>query len=140
VGMDVQARHACLAAIGALASEGKTIVLTTHYLEEADQVAGRVVVIDRGVVIADATPGEIKARVPSKRVRFRTPGGLTAGDLAGLAVERLELRGPEVRFLSKDPEAILRVLFRRGLAIADLEVAGADLEEAFIALTGRGGP
>src|SRR3989442_14837116 len=62
VGMDVEGRRAVLESIRALSAAGKTIVLTTHYLEEADQLASRIVVIDRGVVIADATPREIKAR------------------------------------------------------------------------------
>jgi ABC-2 type transport system ATP-binding protein len=58
VGMDVEARRGVLASIRALSSAGKTIVLTTHYLEEADQLAHRIVVIDHGVVIADATQGD----------------------------------------------------------------------------------
>src|SRR6185436_18262588 len=70
VGMDVEARRGVLASVRALSNAGKTIVLTTHYLEEADQLAHRIVVIDHGVVIADATPREIKARIPSKRVNF----------------------------------------------------------------------
>jgi ABC-2 type transport system ATP-binding protein len=140
VGMDVEARHACLETIAALARAGKTIVLTTHYLEEADQVARRVVVIDRGVIIADGSPGEIKARVPSKRVRFRAPVGVEAAAFAGLPVERLELGGGEVRFLSNEPEAVLRELFRREVPVRDLEVAGAALEEAFISLTSRSAP
>ncbi|HVQ76024.1 MAG TPA: ABC transporter ATP-binding protein [Candidatus Binatia bacterium] len=136
VGMDVAARRACLDAIGTLAREGKTVVLTTHYLEEADQVASRIVVIDHGVIVADAAPGAIKARVPSKRVRFRSAGALDASAFTGLPVERLELSGGEVRFLSSAPEAVLRELFGRGVPIEDLEVAGAALEEAFLSLTG----
>src|SRR5437867_10141414 len=77
VGMDVEARRGVLESIHALSAAGKTIVLTTHYLEEADQLAHRIVVIDRGVVIADATPREIKSRIPSKRINFKpdTPIG-----------------------------------------------------------------
>jgi ABC-2 type transport system ATP-binding protein len=140
VGMDVEARRACLETIADLARAGRTIVLTTHYLEEADQVAQRVVVIDRGAIIADGAPGEIKARVASKRVRFRTPTELGRADFAGLPVERLEIEGAEVRFLSNEPEAVLRELFRRKVVLSDLEVAGAALEEAFISLTNRRAP
>jgi ABC-2 type transport system ATP-binding protein len=139
-GMDVEGRRACLETIAALAGAGKTVVLTTHYLEEADQVARRVVVIDGGVIIADGSPGEIKARVPSKRVRFRAPAGLEAPAFVGLPVERLEVAAGEVRFLSNEPEAVLRELFRREVAVADLEVAGAALEEAFLSLTHRNAP
>jgi ABC-2 type transport system ATP-binding protein len=139
VGMDVEGRQTFLKAIRALADEQRTIVLTTHYLGEADALARRIVVIDHGVVIADATPAEIKARIPSKRVHFRTAGpGLGAAVFDGLPVTGLECAGDRVRLLSAEPESVLRELFRRGVAMADLEVAGADLEEAFLALTARG--
>jgi ABC-2 type transport system ATP-binding protein len=138
VGMDVEARRAFLAAIRELASGARTIILTTHYMEEADALAGRIVVIDHGVVIADAAPAEIKARIPSKRVSFRTPQPLAAGALEGLPVTALEQTGGRVRLLSAAPETVLRELFRRGVEVRDLEVVGADLEEAFLALTSRG--
>jgi ABC-2 type transport system ATP-binding protein len=140
VGMDVEARRTFLDAIRRLADERRTIVLTTHYLEEADALARRIVVIDHGVVIADATPAEIKARIPSKRVHFRTTPGLSASAFEGLPVTALECAGDRVRLLSAEPETVLRELFRRGVAVADLEVAGADLEEAFLALTSRRAP
>jgi len=100
VGMDVEARHAFLDAIRRLADARRTIVLTTHYLEEADALARRVVVIDHGVVIADATPAEIKARIPSRRVNFRTTPGLSATVFDGLPVTVLECAADRVRLLS----------------------------------------
>jgi ABC-2 type transport system ATP-binding protein len=138
VGMDVEARRALLSAIRELAGDGRTIVLTTHYLEEADALAGRIVVIDHGVVIADAAPADIKARMPSKRVSFRVPRPLADGVLDGLSVTALEQAGGRVRLLSAAPETVLCELFRRGVEVRDLEVVGADLEEAFLALTSRG--
>jgi ABC-2 type transport system ATP-binding protein len=140
VGMDVEARQAFLRSIRDLAGAERTIVLTTHYLEEADALAGRIVVVDRGLVIADGAPAEIKARVSSKRVLFRTAGTLDAAMLDGLPVTRFERSGDRVRLLSAEPEAVLRELFRRGVAVDDLQVVGADLEEAFLALTGTGQP
>ena len=137
VGMDVEARQIFLASLRRFAAEGKTIALTTHYLEEADQLAQRIVVIDHGVVIADATPGEIKARVAGKRVRFRAAGPLGDEVLHGLPVQGLEIADHRVSFLSNEPEAILRELFARGVAVADLEVVGATLEEALLSLTRR---
>jgi ABC-2 type transport system ATP-binding protein len=137
VGMDVEGRRAVLASIRTLSAAGKTIVLTTHYLEEADHLASRIVVIDRGVVIADATPREIKARIPSKRISF----GVTApvGDAAfqGLPVQSLEVQDRRVSLLSSEPEQVLKALFERSVTICDLEVTGADLEEAFLSLTSR---
>jgi ABC-2 type transport system ATP-binding protein len=137
VGMDVEARQAFLTSIRELARAERTIVLTTHYLEEADALARRIVVIDHGVVIADAAPEALKARMPSKRVRFRTTAVLDAAAFDGLPVTSLDQVGDRVRLLSAEPETVLRELFRRGVDIADLEVAGADLEEAFLALTAR---
>ncbi|HYM51491.1 MAG TPA: ABC transporter ATP-binding protein [Candidatus Limnocylindrales bacterium] len=139
VGMDVEARRAFLGSIREFFQEGKTIVLTTHYLEEADQLAGRVVVIDRGVTIADAPPAQIKARVAGKRVSFTARPPLQASDFDGLTLSHLEIDGARVRLLSNAPEAVLGAIFRRGIAVADLEVVGADLEEAFLALTARDG-
>jgi len=137
VGMDVEARRAFLAGMRTASSAGKTIVLTTHYLEEADALAERIVVIDHGVVIADTSPRELKARVASKRVSFSVAVPLSDDALAGLPVMSVQCSGPRVRLLSNTPEVVLRTLFERGVAITDLEVTGADLEEAFLALTRR---
>jgi ABC-2 type transport system ATP-binding protein len=137
VGMDVEARRAFLAGMRTASSAGKTIVLTTHYLEEADALAERIVVIDRGVVLADTSPQELKARVASKRVSFRVAVPLGDDALAGLPVMSIQCSGQHVRLLSNEPETVLRVLFERGVAIADLEVTGVDLEDAFLALTRR---
>jgi len=137
VGMDVEGRRAVLESIRALSAAGKTIVLTTHYLEEADHLASRIVVIDRGVVIADATPREIKARIPSKRITFSAAKPVGDATFRGLPVQSLEVRDHRVGLLSSEPELVLKALFERGVAIQDLEVTGADLEEAFLSLTSR---
>jgi len=128
VGMDVEGRRAVLGSIRALSAAGKTIVLTTHYLEEADQLAGRIIVIDRGVVIADATPREIKSRIPSKRISFNTGATVSDATFRGLPVQNLEVADHRVRLLSNEPELVLKALFERGVAVRDLEVTGADLE------------
>src|SRR3984893_10624602 len=133
VGMDVEGRRSFIERIAEFIQIGRTVVLTTHYLEEADQLAKRVIVIDRGVVIADASPQEIKSRVAGKRVRFAA--ALTEKDLEGLPVSTSTIQDHRVQLLTNQPEAVLRELFRRGVEIADLEVAGADLEDAFISLT-----
>lgn len=133
VGMDVEARRAFISSIRTFAGAGRTIVLTTHYLEEADELAERVIVIDRGVLVADAPPEEIKSRVGGKQVSFI--GRLSQDDLRGLPYSNLVLDGDRVRLLSNAPEELLRELFRRGAEIRDLQVVGADLEEAFLDLT-----
>jgi ABC-2 type transport system ATP-binding protein len=135
VGMDVEGRRRFLDEIGELAARGRTIVLTTHYLEEADQLARRVIVVDHGHVIADATPAAIKARVAGKRITFSTAVTLDDGQLAGLPLSSKVVEDHRVKLLTNEPEAVLRELFRRGIDMRDLEVSGADLEEAFIAMT-----
>jgi len=134
VGMDVEGRRSFIERIAEFANMGRTVVLTTHYLEEADQLAKRVIVIDRGLVIADASPQEIKSKVAGKRVRFAA-AGLAAQDFSGLPVTGLEIKDHQVQLFTNEPEAVLRSLFNRGSEISELEVSGADLEEAFISLT-----
>lgn len=134
VGMDVEGRRSFIERIAEFANLGRTVVLTTHYLEEADQLARRVIVIDRGVVIADASPQEIKSKVAGKRVRF-TAVAVTDKDLDGLPITTTTISDHRVQLLTNQPEAVLRELFRRGVELSDLEVSGADLEEAFISLT-----
>ncbi len=134
VGMDVEGRRSFIERIAEFIQMGRTVVLTTHYLEEADQLAKRVIVIDRGLVIADASPQEIKSRVAGKRVRFRA-AALAEKDLEGLPVTTSTIVDHSVQLLTNQPEAVLRELFRRGVEISDLEVSGADLEDAFISLT-----
>jgi ABC-2 type transport system ATP-binding protein len=134
VGMDVEGRRSFIERIAEFAQMGRTVVLTTHYLEEADQLAKRVIVIDRGLVIADASPKEIKSKVAGKRVQF-TAVALTDKDLDGLPITTSTMADHRVQLLTNQPEAVLRELFRRGIEISDLEVSGADLEDAFISLT-----
>ena len=136
VGMDVEGRRSFIERIAEFIQTGRTVVLTTHYLEEADQLAKRVVVIDHGVVIADASPQEIKSRVAGKRVRF-TSTALTEKEMEGLPVTTSTFVDHTVQLLTNQPEAVLRELFRRGVEMSDLEVSGADLEDAFISLTTR---
>jgi ABC-2 type transport system ATP-binding protein len=134
VGMDVEGRRSFIERIAEFAGLGRTVVLTTHYLEEADQLAKRVIVIDRGLVIADASPQEIKAKVAGKRVRFKS-ATLMAKDFDGLPVTSSAIDDHTVQLLTNEPEAVLKELFRRGIDIEELEVSGADLEDAFISMT-----
>jgi ABC-2 type transport system ATP-binding protein len=135
VGLDVEGRRLFLQEIAGLAGRGRTVILTTHYLEEADLLARRVVVIDRGRIIADSTPAEIKSRVAGKRIRFTSSNAVTEAQLEGLALTGHQIEGSQVRLLTNEPETVLRELFSRGIEMHDLEVSGADLEEAFVAMT-----
>ena len=135
--LDVEARHAFWEQIRAFVQGGKTIVLTTHYLEEADLLANRVLVIDKGQLIADASPAALKARVAGKRVSFDLEKPLAQAAFAGLPVQRFELNHQHATLLTAEPEAVLQSLFAQGAHIRNLEVAGAGLEEAVLTLTSK---
>jgi ABC-2 type transport system ATP-binding protein len=136
VGFDVEARHALWAEIRRLVEEGRSVLLTTHYLEEADALADRVVVLDRGRVIADGTPAEVKRRSASRRVACRTR--LDDAALRSLpGVASLAREGERVVLMVAEAESVVAALLRLDPTLAELEVRGAGLEEAFLALTRR---
>jgi ABC-2 type transport system ATP-binding protein len=117
------------------------VLLTTHYLEEADALADRIVMLDRGRIVAEGTPAEIKARVLGKRIRCQTR--LTAAELAALPgvrsvsdMRRLPDEKGEVEILAAEAEPVLRLLLSRDPDLSGLDVRGAGLEEAFLSLTG----
>jgi len=138
VGMDVEGRRVFLRAIRDFAAGGKTILLTTHYLEEADELAERVLVIDKGKVIADGSPQEIKSRVAGSKISFTSSASVDAAALSGLPVSASDVSDHRVTLMTNDPQSVLRELFRRNVDMSNLEVRGADLEEAFLSLTGGG--
>jgi ABC-2 type transport system ATP-binding protein len=136
VAMDVESRRAFWSDMRAFAAEGRTILFATHYLEEADQVADRIVVLDHGLVVADGTAASIKSLSSRRRLRFRLPAPDRSA-LAGLpGVAAVDIAGERVDLESTDPDATARALLRTDLAVHDLEIAGPDLEAAFLALTG----
>jgi ABC-2 type transport system ATP-binding protein len=137
VGLDVEGRRLLIDFVGERARSGGTFVLTTHHMEEAGQLARRIVVLDRGVVLADESPEALRARVPSKRVRLRLGAPLAADALASLPVSGVERGRDQLHLLTTDPAGVLGALYARQVAITDVEVAGADLEEAFVQITGR---
>ncbi|HXW07865.1 MAG TPA: ABC transporter ATP-binding protein [Vicinamibacterales bacterium] len=136
VGLDVESRRAFWQEIRRLASEGRSVVLTTHYLEEADAVSDRIVLLDRGMVTADDTPHAIKARVASRRIRCVTridPHVLGQWE----DVSSVRLDGAAVEILTRDAERVIREMFARDDRLSALEVTGANLEDACLALTAQ---
>ena len=134
--MDTGSRAAFWEAIEEFKARGKTIILTTHYLEEAERVADRVAVIAEGHLIAEGSPGAIKARVETSRVHFRSNLGLA--QLQALpGVTRVEVDGAGATLHTKTPEALLAHVFGQGVELADLSVSRASLEEAFLSLTSK---
>jgi ABC-2 type transport system ATP-binding protein len=135
VAMDVESRRAFWDDMRRSAAEGRSVLFATHYLEEADQVADRIIVLDHGRVVADGTGSSIKAGVAERTVRF----SLADADAAGLeqlaGVTSVQIRGEEVTIVSRDADATVRSLATSEVPFRHLEVAAADLETAFLQLT-----
>ncbi|MGI5445327.1 ABC transporter ATP-binding protein [Streptomyces sp. CA-243310] len=136
-GMDVTSRQAFWATMREQAAQGRTVLFATHYLEEADAIADRVLVLNKGRLLADGTAAEIKAKAGARKISF---------DLTGDPVDEATLRalphltayerhGDTVRLQSRDADATVHAVYALGLFPRNLEVAGLGLEQAFIALT-----
>lgn len=135
VGLDVEARLLLWAQIRKLVAGGKTVLLTTHYLEEADALADRVVVIDHGAIVAQGTPTELKARTAVRRIRcVSCLDLLDVRDLPGVLDLRKDRDVLEIR--ATQVETVLRELLQRDRTLSALEVTSPGLEEAFLSLTG----
>ncbi len=135
VALDVESRHAFWGAMRALAGRGKTVVFATHYLEEADAYADRIVLMAGGRIVADGPSTEIKARVGARTIRATLPG-VDTEDLARLpGAPGLDRHGEVVTLTTADSDTTLRALLAAYPAASDIEVRGAGLEEAFLELT-----
>jgi ABC-2 type transport system ATP-binding protein len=134
VGLDVEARHLLWDEIRSLLRRGKTVVLTTHYLEEADALADRIVVINKGRIIAEGTPAEIKSRTAGKKIRCLTELPLDVIRKFS-AVADVQTDREAVVIQTSQPENVLRQLLQLDLDISGIEVSSAGLDEAFLALT-----
>jgi ABC-2 type transport system ATP-binding protein len=144
-GLDIRSRNRLWDGIEALVSEGTTVLLTTQYLAEADRLAGRIAVIDLGMVIAEGTPDELKARVGGERLDIHLCDGqrgeeaLTA--LAPIASDRPFLENGSVRVPVAQRRGTIANAVRRlddaGIAIDDISVTTPTLDDVFLTLTGR---
>jgi ABC-2 type transport system ATP-binding protein len=137
VGMDVESRWAFWAAMRELAGAGRTVLFATHYLEEADEFADRVVLMAGGTIVADGPATAIKAVVGGRTIRCTLPGADLAALRALPGVTAVEAHGDGVTVRSADADAALRALLAAEPAARDLEVTGADLQDAFLALTSQ---
>ena len=135
--MDVEGRRAFWNRIRQMASSGKTILFATHYLDEADMAADRIVVIAHGRKVADGSAASLKSTLGEQRIRFTLADASIerVPDLRGVsAVERF---GPRVTLHTVDSDATVRALAASGLNWRGLEIETADLESAFLKLTGE---
>jgi ABC-2 type transport system ATP-binding protein len=135
VAMDVEGRHAFWTTMRRYATAGKTVVFATHYLEEADAYADRIILMARGEIVADGPATEIKATVGTRTIRATLPGA-DLGELGRLpGVIRAEHRGEAVLLNCADSDVAIRALLRAYPEARDIEISGAGLEQAFLQLT-----
>jgi ABC-2 type transport system ATP-binding protein len=134
VGLDVEARRMLWDEIRRMVARGKTVLLTTHYLQEADALADRVAVINQGEIIAEGTPSEIKAKTAGKRIRCITSLSIgTLRQIPGITEVKEDREAVEIHTAEAEP--VVRELLARDAKLFALEVTSAGLEEAFLALT-----
>lgn len=131
VGLDVEARRHFWAAMHDVAAEGKTVVFATHYLDEADEFADRIVVMAAGRVVADGTGEEIRAVVAGRRITFTADADEPWEDLPGVTdVTRTDHR---VELACRDSDAAIRALVAH--PVRDIEITTPSLEDAFLRIT-----
>jgi len=134
--IDVEGRRDFWEAMHVIARRGKTILFATHYLEEADSYASRVVVLARGQVVADGSPAAIRAKAATRTIRATAPG-LDVAELHRLpGVTSAQRLGEQVVLSCTDADTALYHLLGSYPGLRDIEVRGAGIEEAFLELTG----
>jgi ABC-2 type transport system ATP-binding protein len=139
--MDVEARREFWASMRAYASQGHTVLFATHYLEEAEVFASRVVIISRGRIVADGTVAELKRSVGIQTVRFRSPQGAPQGAPQELdrlpGVQDVERQGEQVTLKTTNADATVRALVMGGIAWQALEVLNASMDDVFMTLVAK---
>ena len=134
-GIDVEGRRNFWHSMRDIARQGTTVLFATHYLEEADAYADRIVLIANGQVVADGPATEIKARAASRTIRGTLPGADTGALRTLPGVLEADQHGDVVSLACSDADTALRALLSTFPAVRDIEVRGGSLEEAFVELT-----
>ncbi len=135
-GMDVGGRREFWASIRNDAEQGRTVLFATHYLEEADQYADRIVLVSDGLVVADGSGSEIRALAAGRTVRATMSNPDTDAISALGGVESVEVRGEQLLVRANDSDAVARYLLGQTDA-RDLEITSHGIEDAFLSLTGK---
>ena len=139
-GLDPQARHILWDRLFRLKEQGTTLVLTTHYMDEAEQLCDRLVVVDKGTIMAEGSPAALIAEYSTREVvelRFGSDrNAVVAGEIEGVG-DRIEVLPDRILIYSNDGEAELAEVARRGLEPITSLVRRSSLEDVFLRLTGR---
>jgi ABC-2 type transport system ATP-binding protein len=143
-GFDPSARHEAWNMIESLKQLGKTVFLTTHYMDEAEHLADRVAILRRGEIVAQGAPDDLGARLGAvTEIRFGlSVGGIPAEELEGVLGEKLSVAGNSVTVATTDSQRVLRDLIgwadARAVRLVGLEVRRPTLEDVFLQVTGEG--
>ncbi|MBU5212239.1 ABC transporter ATP-binding protein [Heyndrickxia oleronia] len=135
VGMDISSRNRFWKTIQMLSKKGKTIIFTTHYLQEADDVAERIILFNKGSIIADGTPIEIKARLTKQFVSFHTTSGSINKLYGHSVITAIFEKNDRVYVQTDDTDAVLALLFSENIGAHNIQIERGKLEEAFEQLT-----
>jgi ABC-2 type transport system ATP-binding protein len=143
-GVDVEGRRAVRSVVGELRERGTAVLVTTHELDEVERIADRVVIVDRGRVVASGRPSELAEQAGPAELRFAAPPGIDTASLAAAlgGPVREEGRGEYVAEVAPSPQVVARLtawLAERDLPLGDLRAGRQRLEDVFLRLTGEGG-
>jgi lipooligosaccharide transport system ATP-binding protein len=139
-GLDPQARHVVWDRLFRLKQSGVTLVLTTHYMDEAEQLCDRLVVMDKGVIVAEGAPGELIQRYSTREVaeiRFTGGGHAAMAEQVEDLAERVEVLPDRLLLYTADGEKTVARVLERGLEPSTTLVRRSSLEDVFLRLTGR---
>ncbi|MFO1443496.1 ABC transporter ATP-binding protein [Bacillus sp. Bva_UNVM-123] len=138
VGLDIASRKLFWETVQKLKEQGKTIIFSTHYLQEADDVAERIILFHNGSIIKDGTPKEIKAKLTKKTVSFQASSHLSVEEFEQIAgVSQVYIKHNRIYLEADNTDAVLAVIFSRNMNISGIQVESGRLEEAFEQLTGK---
>jgi ABC-2 type transport system ATP-binding protein len=136
VGLDVSTRLLIWQQVRRLIQEGRTVILTTHYLEEVDALANRVIVLNQGAVVAEGTPAEIKSRTAQRKIRCST--SLPLDQVWTIPqVHDVQAQESRLEILTSQVEPVLRELFSRDPNLSSLDISSSSLEEVFLQIIGN---
>lgn len=136
VGLDITARRIFWEQVRALANQGKTILFSTHYLQEAEDCADRIILFDQGVIVADGSPNDIKSRLTTRSVSFVSADPLLIEKMSQLPIvhDCYEKTG-RIHAVTEDTDGVLKFIFEHKLAVKDIQVEQGRLDDAFEQLT-----
>ena len=136
VAMDVESRVQFWATMRAFTARGKTVIFATHYLEEADEYADRIVLMARGGIVADGTPAQLRATSGGREIKATMPGATVDALTALDGVTAATVHGDAITLVCSDSDTAIRRLLAVSDSVRDIEIVTAGLERAFMDLTG----